>query len=178
MSAKEANAHSCQATQTFHNHCGHIVTTFTHHSDLCVRNQDSRPSSSSSTVSNATSQLQRSASSALKGAGKTLGKLARRLTLRSSQAQQAQTTSHEFTFTARVTCPQVLFQPLFQPYPCPPCAKAQGMGPEDLNKVFAGSEEKQWQHKKKMLKAKADEWAAKMGEWERGVRVPKKDSSS
>ncbi|KAF5878555.1 uncharacterized protein Bfra_000722 [Botrytis fragariae] len=178
MSAQEVTTPSCQATQTFHYHCGHTVTTFTHHSDLCVRNQDSRPSTPSSTISNAGAQLQRSASSAFKGMGQNLGKLARRLTLRSSQPQQAQITSHEFTFTARVSCPQVLFQPLYQSCPCPPCAKAMGMGPGDLDKIFVGSEEERWQQRKKMLKAKAEDWAAKMGEWERGVRVPKKDGDS
>ncbi|KAF7892736.1 uncharacterized protein EAF02_000274 [Botrytis sinoallii] len=151
MSAKEVTTPSCQATETFHNHCGHIITTFTHHSDLCVRNQDSRPTTSDSAISNASSQLRRSASSAFKGMGQTLGKLTRRLTLRSSQQQQAQTTSHEFTFTSRVSCPQVLFQPLFQPYPCPPCAKVMGMGPGDLNKIFAGPEEELWQQRKKIL---------------------------
>ncbi|KAF7913697.1 uncharacterized protein EAF01_000103 [Botrytis porri] len=178
MPAQEVTTPSCQATQTFHNHCGHTVTTFTHHSDLCVRKQDSRPSTSSSAISNASAKLQRSASSAFKGMGQNLGKLARRLTLRSSQPQQPQTTSQEFTFTARVACPQVLYEPLYQSYPCPPCAKAMGMGPGDLDKIFAGTEEEKWQQKKEMLKAKADGWAAKMGEWERGVRVPKKDGSS
>ncbi|TGO30368.1 hypothetical protein BPAE_0006g01080 [Botrytis paeoniae] len=157
MSAEEVTTPSCQATETFHSHCGHTITTFTHHSDLCpALHPQLRNIKCWFTAS--------TLSSAFRGMGQTLGKLARRLTLRSSQPQQAQITSHEFTFTARVSCPQVLFQPFCQSYPCPPCAKALGMGPGDLDKIFAGSEEERWQQRNKMLKAKADEWAAKMGE--------------
>ncbi|KAM0137551.1 hypothetical protein ACHAO1_003870 [Botrytis cinerea] len=179
MSAQEVPTPSCQATQTFHYHCGHIITTFIEHSEICEWNQESRPTTpkptlsrqatSSSAVVNAGSKLRRSASFALKGVGNSLGKLARRVSIRSPQP------AHEFSFAARVPCPEVLFQPLYESPPCPRCAKALGMGPEDLDKNFVGSEEERWQHRKEMLKAKMNEWVGKMGEWERGVRVPRKE---
>ncbi|TEY82986.1 hypothetical protein BOTCAL_0026g00500 [Botryotinia calthae] len=179
MSAEEVPTPSCQATQTFHYHCGHIITTFIEHSELCEWNQESRPTTpkptlsrqaiSSSAIAKASSKLHRSASSALKGVGNSLGNLARRLSIRSPQP------AHEFSFTARVPCPGVLFQPLYESPPCPGCAKALGMGPEDLDKSFAGSEEERWQQRKETLKAKMNDWVVKMGEWERGVRVPRKE---
>ncbi|KAF7958585.1 hypothetical protein EAE96_002125 [Botrytis aclada] len=173
MSA-EATTPSCQATQTFHHHCGHIITTFTHHSDLCVRNQNNRPATASSTISDASLRLHSSASSALKDMGQSLGKLARRLTIRSSQPKKAQTTTHEFTFTARVPCPQVLFQPLYLSRPCSPCAKALGMGPNDVDKNLAGADEDRWHREKESLDAQMIAWVAKIGEWDRGVRIPRK----
>ncbi|KAA8576094.1 hypothetical protein MFRU_009g00470 [Monilinia fructicola] len=87
--------------------------------------------------------------------------------------------AYTFSFSARVSCPQLLIQPLHSPFPCPPCADIWGVGPrgtgkEGTEREMTAEEEIELENKMFRLKPMMQEWAAKMNAWDCGERALKK----
>ncbi|KAJ8070331.1 hypothetical protein OCU04_000711 [Sclerotinia nivalis] len=181
-------ATTCHAEKTFHHFCGHITTFYTHHSPPCIacQNQDgfslSRTTSSGSSQSRSSTLRQRvtqTVSQSASSAVEVLSGLARRLTVQLTDSRAIPITSLEYSFAARVPCPQVVDEPLYETLPCKNCAESMGLGESGSGEVaereMSEREEEEWVKRREKVEADMKEWVAKMNDWDRGVRVLRRD---
>ncbi|QSZ31092.1 hypothetical protein DSL72_000653 [Monilinia vaccinii-corymbosi] len=174
----------CRATETFQNFCGHISRQFTHHSALCESNQKlSRPSTRSGRSRSSTLTLVASKPGTAPSEGSADGTLTRlshtcadglrsiagSITgCRETRIDPACT----FSFTAQASCPKLLIRPLHSPLPCASCAQTLGMGPEGTGEREMTAEEVEELEKNMVrLRPSMQIWAAKMNDWDNGIRV-------
>ncbi|ESZ97267.1 hypothetical protein SBOR_2341 [Sclerotinia borealis F-4128] len=181
---------SCRATETFHHFCGHVTTVTIHHSPLCTSCQPSpppsplQPSSSQfafrsppgtpSTARPRRPTLTRPSSSASMACFNTVERSGTLQSPTASPTGPREIPPLSITCSAtsapRISCPQLLIQPLYNPAACASCAKLMGLESEETDEMVE-REMEQWEKRKQGIEERMREWAVKLNDWEEGVRV-------